>query len=759
MSLPEPGDLDWGAPLNNAIQAAQSDAAEAKAESASAQSNANHARNVAESVRDFVVAPVDEQIASQVADDDTAAAEAVDARVDTKVDPIRDLSDETFANNLSASTVARVTPSQHAPALGVFFPEAEGAVGNGTADDTTAVQAALDAIGAAGGTGVLHCERTYKVTDQLTLTAPNPGLVNWAKGGVKIMGYSALQSRIVSTYAGTLFDISHMSFVHFEDVLIDGPGIAVAGSKAIAFDTVPRITMDRVMIRDFEVGISWYDCTGGVYNNLHVHYCGTGAQAGYNFDCHTFDSSDFKYCGTGFQLGWDAGESMGTGDDQFCNAVTFLDTMFSYCTVAGITIPDKAARGIGFLGAYWEGNPLDVVIGVSGRSDLRGPDISFERCFFSATVSPPIAVGIQVYGRPDLHFKNCATDGDNRYTVFVKMNDVNGGTCTFDDGCRINAVTAALQVGSRNFNTTVENREAIRYGRVQGDYIDTVNAPASVPLKQTRAYNAGNRIIEAWGRSTTAGAVTSDLRIEDHGGVLRLQGETAAFIAGTRVTSLPTAGANYYGSILFLVGGSGAADVPYMCLLDDAGTYVWTALVGTPGAAGPSGSGNYALPRTVHPGLIAPSGSTTGAANRIRFIRVTDSGTITKISMNQTTAGAGNMKCAVYRNNGSTGRAARPDGAPLGTSAAVNTNLTTGIVDITLGSSVAVDDGDWFAFAVDNNTAAFALANGSSGSSAIDGFGYYYDAANITTLPTISGGSISSTPITANGRLYGMWGG
>ena len=642
----------------------------------------------------------------------------------------------------------------------VVTPEKHGAVGDGTTDDTVAMQAALDELAAVGGGGVLRLRGHYKVTSALTISAPaGTSLTNWAAGGIKIVGSASLQTKIISTFAGVVLTASHMSFIHMEDLLIDGPGLGTAGSQALKFDTVPRITMDRVFIRDFAVGISWYDCTGGVYNNLHVHYCAIGGLAGYNFDCQTFDSSDFKYCTTGFQLGWSGGGAMGTGDDQFCNAVTFLDTMFSYCTTVGITVPDKAARGIRFSGAYWEGNPLDAVVGVSGRSDLRGADITFEGCFFSATVSPPIAVGIQVYGRPDLHFKNCATDGDSRYTVFVKMNDANGGTCTFEDGCRINAVTAALQVGSRNFNTTVENREAIRYGRVEGDYIDTVNAPASVPLKQTRVYNGGNRTIEHWGRYTTANAQNNDFSILDRNGILIAGGVTSAFIGATQVAALPTASANYYGAILYLVGGAGAADTPYMCIKDAAGSYVWTALVGTPGAAGPSGSGNYALPRTVHPGMIAPSGSTTGAANRVRFIRVMDAGTITKISMNQTAAGAGNMKVAVYRNNGSSGRAARPDGAPLGTSAAYNTNTATGIIDITLGSSVAVNDGDWFAFAVDNNTAAFALANGSSGSSAIDGFGYYYDAADITTLPTVSGGSVSSTPLTVNGRLYGMWGG
>jgi len=49
---------------------------------------------------------------------------------------------------LRAAFVAR---GEHAPDLGLFFPEAEGAVGNGVTNDSAALQAAIDAASAAGG--------------------------------------------------------------------------------------------------------------------------------------------------------------------------------------------------------------------------------------------------------------------------------------------------------------------------------------------------------------------------------------------------------------------------------------------------------------------------------------------------------------------------------------------------------------------------------------------------------------------------------
>lgn len=110
MTLPEPGDLNWGSPLNDAILAAQADAASAKADASSARSTAIDAHSTAQSVKEFVEAPTDEQIAAKVAEVASASQGAVDARVDAKVDPIRDLSDETFAANLSASTAGIVAP-------------------------------------------------------------------------------------------------------------------------------------------------------------------------------------------------------------------------------------------------------------------------------------------------------------------------------------------------------------------------------------------------------------------------------------------------------------------------------------------------------------------------------------------------------------------------------------------------------------------------------------------------------------------------
>lgn len=103
--LPARGQHDYDDELNNSIEYTRGQAEAAVADASAARSTAIEARSLAQSVKEFVEGPTDEQIAAKVAEASSASQGAVDARVDTKVDPIRDLSDATFAANLSASYV------------------------------------------------------------------------------------------------------------------------------------------------------------------------------------------------------------------------------------------------------------------------------------------------------------------------------------------------------------------------------------------------------------------------------------------------------------------------------------------------------------------------------------------------------------------------------------------------------------------------------------------------------------------------------
>lgn len=70
-------------------------------------------------------------------------------------------------HELSLSYAQRVARTKHAPAFGLYFPEAEGAVADGTTDDAAAIIAAEVVARAAGGR--LHMEGSYAVASTVTI--------------------------------------------------------------------------------------------------------------------------------------------------------------------------------------------------------------------------------------------------------------------------------------------------------------------------------------------------------------------------------------------------------------------------------------------------------------------------------------------------------------------------------------------------------------------------------------------------------------
>jgi len=90
--------------------------------------------------------------------------------------------------NANATYVAQAAQTKHAPGLGLWFPEAEGAVADGTTDDSTAINAAvLACANAGGGTVLFQPGHTYR-WDSVVIpndggTIPKQAPVTLAGGG------------------------------------------------------------------------------------------------------------------------------------------------------------------------------------------------------------------------------------------------------------------------------------------------------------------------------------------------------------------------------------------------------------------------------------------------------------------------------------------------------------------------------------------------------------------------------------------------
>ena len=136
-----------------------------------------------------------------------------------------------------------------------------GAVGDGVADDTVAIQAAIDAAMVGTACNTYFPSGTYKVTSTLTI----PNVVN---GKAVIYGSGA---QINSTHNGVLFDNQSL-WVSFRDLTLVGPGKAQANSLGIQ-GTAYDWYLENVSISDFQVG---YRANGGNQLLLKCFFGGNG---------------------------------------------------------------------------------------------------------------------------------------------------------------------------------------------------------------------------------------------------------------------------------------------------------------------------------------------------------------------------------------------------------------------------------------------------------------------------------------------------
>src|SRR5688572_14725912 len=86
-------------------------------------------------------------------------------------------------DEVTASFASRTQRLSHIPAIGLYFPEAEGAVADGTTDDSAAIIAAEAAALAAGGT--LHMQGEYALGTQVKIRCDadmRRATLNWLGG-------------------------------------------------------------------------------------------------------------------------------------------------------------------------------------------------------------------------------------------------------------------------------------------------------------------------------------------------------------------------------------------------------------------------------------------------------------------------------------------------------------------------------------------------------------------------------------------------
>jgi hypothetical protein len=136
------------------------------------------------------------------------------------------------------------------------------AVGDGLADDTAAIQAAIDAVEAAGGGVVFFPAGTYIITASLTIDASSVHLVGAGRGVSKIHCSTAGVDLIRLDTALT----NALSFLRFADLTIRS--LAGAGNVILTVGSVGQSKFERLNLIQNNDGASIYRQTGsaGMYD-------------------------------------------------------------------------------------------------------------------------------------------------------------------------------------------------------------------------------------------------------------------------------------------------------------------------------------------------------------------------------------------------------------------------------------------------------------------------------------------------------------
>lgn len=147
------------------------------------------------------------------------------------------------------------------PPATVVYPESYGAVGNGTTDDTVAIQAAINVLAAGRGGVVELSNKTYKITAKLSITTGYIGL-RGQEGWTGQYG-----STIHATFTNdTIIEVKGASsgsrILHnfIEGIVIERPALASSTGAGVYAQHTVRFRMKDVTVAESNAGVQFNDC-------------------------------------------------------------------------------------------------------------------------------------------------------------------------------------------------------------------------------------------------------------------------------------------------------------------------------------------------------------------------------------------------------------------------------------------------------------------------------------------------------------------
>jgi hypothetical protein len=317
------------------------------------------------------------------------------------------------------------TPSPRLPALNWeprsdwISVKAQGAVGDGVADDTAAIQSAFDLI--KRGVTIYFPPGTYRVTKTLVIDSPDK---KSALYGVLIVGHGR-DTRLVwdGEIGGTMIQEEGMGYSRWVGLELDGAGKAAIGAyhcSNYTFETVHRKI--HMAFRNFtQYGVraeptkDRFAMAETSFENCLFEKCGVAVSfVQFNDYDETFDGCEFRDCGTGIEC------VHGNFYARNCHfegstVVDLLSQPEHGCTVRRCTSLNSNM----FLR---QANPVATMVvegcAVGGWKEPAGalsfsgaPALVFDCAFSDPPAGGTCAINVQSHWQKLLHSQNTAPEG------------------------------------------------------------------------------------------------------------------------------------------------------------------------------------------------------------------------------------------------------------------------------------------------------------------------------------------------------------
>lgn len=299
------------------------------------------------------------------------------------------------------------------------------AVGDGVADDTAKIQAAIDAVELAGGGAVYFPNGIYRLTSALTVDSAGVCLVGQSRWGCLLL-QSTLSARIVNM-AANFCNIRSLSFIY--------DGTPISGATAI-YVTGAYVNISDILVRSAHVACHWF---------------GTGAVAGKLTD---FDFLDFESVGLFVEGINDLFVSRfiinaGNTTRGALGGIRLADKVEAFmCTDGDILLGqysmtmDAAVYGLLTRPAYCNFTSVYFDSATNATQIRRCVEIEFVGCWFSGGRSGGGNPGAVVENCQSIRFTNCRffNSGGSGVLVQSTASDITFTNCKAE----ANSVTAGV---------------------------------------------------------------------------------------------------------------------------------------------------------------------------------------------------------------------------------------------------------------------------------------------------------------------------